>query len=89
MNSLTWFRLDLHGTAWTGFMSNIQSSVETCKKDDGDLALYIGRIQGLLKRKSHFYWHIDYFQKYIEDDVNPQGLRLNTSSTIKNPTEEF
>lgn len=79
--------MDLHGTAWMGFMSNIQSSCETCKKDNDELVLYLGRIQGLLKCKSHLYWHIDYFQKYIEENINPQGIRLHTFSTIKNPTE--
>lgn len=70
-------------------MSNIQSSVETCEKDDGDLVLYLGRIQGLLKCKSHLYWHIDHFQKYIDENINLQGLCLHTFLTIKNPTEDF
>lgn len=70
-------------------MTGIQTECNAGPRIEEDTKVYLGRVFGLLKRKSHLHWHIHFFRQYIEANINPQGLRIRTYPTLKEPSDSF
>ena len=81
--------MEVLGTDWTGFMSTIQTSCLSTHKLEDDLKVYFAKMFALLKRKSHLYWHIEFFRRYLTETICPIGLRVQIFPTIKDPTVDF
>lgn len=81
--------MDVLGTDWTGFMSNIQTSCLNDHKIEDDLKMYFTKMYTLLKRKSHLHWHIEYFRRYLAEKTCPIGLKGQIFPTIKDPSSDL
>lgn len=81
--------MDVLGTAWGDFMSNIQAGCLTNYKTDDETKIFLDRMFNLLKRKSLLYWHIQYFESYVKEKLYPLGLRIQMFPTIKDPSPDF
>lgn len=65
-------------------MSKLQLSSE-----EEDLDGFIFKTRQLLERKSRLYWHTKFFDRYLENNINPWGLRVQVFPNIRDPNTEF
>lgn len=71
-------------------MSNIQATCLTKNvKSDEEIKTFLDQMFNLLKKKSHLYWHTEYFKQHIREDTCPLGLRIQLFPTIKEPSPTF
>ncbi|XP_040183709.1 uncharacterized protein LOC120916831 [Rana temporaria] len=81
--------MDFVGTAWSGLMTEFQTSYNGTNKDVDDLRLFFGKLKYLLKKKSNLYWHMEFFKEYIKENISPMGLRIQMFPTIKNASQDL
>lgn len=70
-------------------MSTIQAGCLANQQSEDETKTFLDRMFNLLKKKSHLYWHIQYFESYITENVCPLGLRIQIFPTIKDPSPDF
>lgn len=70
-------------------MSTIQAGCLANQQSEDETKTFLDRMFNLLKKKSHLYWHIQYFESYITEKVCPLGLRIQMFPTIKDPSPDF
>lgn len=81
--------MDVLGTDWVGFMSNLKTACLNDHKTEDDIQTFFAKMFKLLKRKSHLHWHIEYFKMYVSENICPLGLRGQIFPTIKDPSVDF
>lgn len=81
--------MDFVGEAWSGYISELHNNCNTSTRDDLALNQYLAKARRLLKKKSNLYWHIEFFQQYILDNICPTGLRIQLFPSFKNVTPEL
>lgn len=57
--------------------------------EEEDLDGFFFKIKQLLERKSGLYWHTKLFDRYMEQNINPWGLRVQVFPKVRDPTPEF
>ncbi|XP_040196441.1 uncharacterized protein LOC120929222 [Rana temporaria] len=83
------------GLDWEKFLDTIQNSYTSQAKTEVGLDVFFLKLKRLMERKSNLGWHIRFFDRYLKEKVNPQGLRVQifptfemTESTLKDKWEE-
>lgn len=71
------------GEAWEGLMDKIQQSQHSAEIPDQDWDQAFLRLQRLLERKVRTFWHRKYFQKYMDNNIVPWGLRVQIFPNLK------
>lgn len=71
---------DFCGEAWE---TKIQTSQTASNISDSELDKAFIRLQRLLEKKVCTYWHKTYFEKYVEHQIVPWGLRIQIFPNIK------
>lgn len=56
--------MDFVGTAWAGYMSEIQTNCNVDTEQEIGINQYMEKMKRLLKKKSNLYWHIEFLNKY-------------------------
>lgn len=69
---------------WDSLMSKLQLSTE-----EEDLDGFFFKTKLLLERKSRLFWHNRFFERYIEHNINPWGLRVQIFPNIRETSPEF
>lgn len=78
---------DFCGEAWENLMTKIQTSHAASNISDAELDKSFVRLQRLLEKKVCMYWHKTYFEKYVEHQIVPWGLRIQIFPNIKKITD--
>lgn len=68
-------------------MTKMQTSHISSNVTDTELDKYFIRLQRLLEKKVRVYWHKTYFEKYVENQIVPRGLRIQIFPNIKKITD--
>lgn len=67
---------DYCGKAWDGFLTKVQQARSKDAVSEVDIYRYFLRLQRLVEKKTRMFWHRDYFDKYIENNMVPWGLHI-------------
>lgn len=73
---------EFQGTNWDSLISNYQSNFNDHDKREMEVIAISNSLRTLLERKSNNSWHQKYFNKYLEEGINPMGLRIQIFPTI-------
>lgn len=49
----------------------------------------MAKLKRFLKKKSYLHWHIEFLQKYVRENINPLGLRIQMYSSFQITSPEF
>lgn len=76
------------GNAFEGFMDQIHKSQNAT---GGGLSMdrFFLRLQRMLEKKARVYWNKWYFQKYLDDQIAPWGLRIQIFPTVSKLEPDF
>lgn len=80
---------DLVGTEWDTLMSGIQTSFQTKEQQESDVSALFLTLKRTLEKKSALHWHIQSFERYIKENINPIGLRIQIFPTLDNITSQM
>lgn len=67
---------DLLGENWEDLMSTIQSNYQLKEQVKTDLISLFHSLTKALEKKCALHWHIQSFERYIQENINPIGLRI-------------
>lgn len=81
--------MDFVGTAWLGYINDVQTSCLTDTGQEIGLNHYLIKMKKLLKKKSNLHWHVDFLQQYARDNLSPVGLRVQIFPSFQNTGTEF
>lgn len=81
--------MDFVGSAWTGYMSEIQTNCNIDNEQEININQYMAKMKRLLKKKSNLHWHIEFLNKYVSENISPLGLRVQVHPSFQNATPEF
>lgn len=70
-------------------MPTIQLSYQEDENGDFDFNTFVLKLKSLLSKKFKLFWNIRNFEKYLESDPNPWGLRIQIFPNIEKTTNEF
>lgn len=81
--------MDFVGTAWAGYMSEIQTNCNVGTEQEIGINQYMAKMKHLLKKKSNLYWHIEFLNKYIRENISPLGVRIQIYPSFQAISPEF
>lgn len=81
--------MDFVGQGWLGYMSEIQTNCNTDTEQEVGINQYMAKLKRSLKKKSNLIWHIEFLQKYVRENINPLGLRIQLYPSFQVISPEF
>lgn len=70
-------------------MANIQRSYQGKEQVTSDLSSLFFSLTKVLEKKSALHWHIQSQERYIREDINPIGLRIQIFPILDNITKDL
>lgn len=74
--------VEFKGTNWESLILRYQHNLNG--KKEMDIIAFSNTLRNLLEKKSNNVWHQKYFNKYLEESINPMGLRIQIFPTLRN-----
>lgn len=71
------------GPDWERFLDSFQNSYTSQVKTEVGLDVFFLKLKRLMETKSNLGWHIRFFDRYLRERVNPQGLRVQIFPTFE------
>lgn len=56
---------------------------------ESEMMALFSQLSKLVDRKAHLLWHIESFEQYIKDDINPFGLCIQIFPSFENTNDTF
>lgn len=81
--------VDFQGAGWDSLIQGFQHSFDQNKRLEMDHQAFSNSCKKLLERKSTNAWHQKYFNRYLEERMNPVGLRIQIIPTIENISQSL
>lgn len=77
------------GSSWTALMADYSKNHEEGEAVQSELSSLCNQLSKYVEKKAAFFWHIDNFERYIREDINPYGLRIQIFPLIDNISPDF
>lgn len=77
------------GQRWVALMADYSKSHEEGEAVQSELSSLCSQLNRLVEKKAALFWHIDNFEKYIREDINPYGLRIQIFPLVDHISPEF
>lgn len=81
--------MDFIGNGWLGYMTEIQTNCNTDTEQEIGINQYMAKLKRVLKKKANLHWHIEFLHKYVRENINPLGLRIQLYPSFQVTSPEF
>ena len=77
------------GKEWDDLMQGYSASHHKGEAIQSELSSLCSQLGRLVEKKAALFWHVESFEKYLREDINPYGLRIQIFPLLDNVNPEF